>query len=196
MPLPNEHKEYTYENYLSWPEEERWEIIDGIAYSQATPSPLHQKIVGNLYFQLHSYFQGKECTPFMAPFTVRLPLDGGETDEKKNKNVVEPDLTVVCDKSKLDKSGYAGAPALVIEVVSKSSIKRDNLLKRNKYEKAGVQEYWIVTPETETIVSYVLNEQGHYDVPDVLVLGEDENIQSKVFDDLVIDLKEIFVAWG
>ena len=105
MSSSNEKKIYTYQDYLGWPEEERWEIIDGIAYNLATPSPLHQQIVGNLYFRLHSYFQGTDYLPFMAPFTVRLPLEGGEIDDKKNKNIVEPDLVVVGDKSKLDKHG-------------------------------------------------------------------------------------------
>ncbi|XEQ94166.1 hypothetical protein SCACP_30640 [Sporomusa carbonis] len=132
----------------------------------------------------------------MAPFTVRLPLEDGQTDEKKNRNVVESDLAVVCDKTKLDKNGYSGAPTLIVEIVSKSSAKRDNLLKRNKYEKAGVSEYWIVTPETESIMSYGLHEQGNYGEPDMYILGEDEEIKSKVFTDLVIKLKDIFEVWG
>jgi len=196
MPLPKEHREYTYEDYLTWSEDERAEIIDGIVYAQATPSPVHQKIVGNLYFQLHNYFQGKECNPFVAPFTVRLPLESGETDEKKNKNIVEPDLSVVCDKSKLDQGGYNGSPTLIIEIVSPSSKKRDYMVKLNKYQRAGVKEYWVITPENETLIRYILNEQGHYDAPETYVLGEDEEIIAKMFPDLVIQIKDIFATWG
>ncbi len=196
MPLPSEKRQYTYEDYLKWPEEERWEIIDGIAYNQATPSPVHQRISMNLSLLLGSYFKGKECAVFAAPFTVRLPLEDGQTDEKKNRNIVEPDLSVVCDKTKLDKSGYSGAPTLIVEIVSKSSAKRDILLKRNKYEQAGVGEYWIITPETESIMQYVLQENSQYSEPDMYILGEDEEINAKVFADLKVRLSEIFESWG
>jgi len=196
MPLPYKKHEYTYEDYLSWPEDERFEIIDGIAYNQATPSPVHQRISMNLSLLLGTFFKGKECAVFAAPFTVRLPLDDGQTDEKKNRNVVEPDLSVVCDKNKLDKSGYSGAPTLVVEIVSKSSAKRDILLKRNKYEQAGVGEYWIITPETESIMRYTLQEHARYGEPDMYILGEDEEINAKVFADLKVRLLDVFEGWG
>lgn len=195
MPIPNEHREYTYEDYLTWPEDERWEIIDGIAYCQATPSPIHQNISMNLSRILANYFLDKDCKVFAAPFTVRLPMEEGETDEKKNKRIVKPDLSVVCDKNKLDKNGYSGAPSLVIEIVSKSTAKKDNIIKVGKYERAGVKEYWIVTPETESIMSYVLNEQGMFAKPEMYVLGEDEEFVSKAFTDLSIKLKNIFETW-
>ena len=196
MPLPYEKHEYTYEDYLSWPEDERFEIIDGIAYNQATPSPVHQRISMNLSLLFGSFFKGKECAVFAAPFTVRLPLDDGQTDEKKNRNVVEPDLSVVCDKNKLDKSGYSGAPSLIVEIVSKSSAKRDILLKRNKYEQAGVGEYWIITPETESIMRYTLQEHGRYGEPDMYILGEDEEINAKIFANLKVRLADVFEGWG
>lgn len=195
MSLPDKQKTYTYEDYLSWPENERWEIIDGTAYYQATPSSAHQTISGNLYLIIGNYLKGKPCRLFAAPFTVRLPLEGGETDEQKNKNIVEPDLTIVCDKSRLDKNGYNGAPTFVIEIVSKSSAKRDNIIKLNKYQQAGIKEYWIITPETETIVRYSLNEQGHYATPDMYILGEDEIITSKSFCDMSIKLADVFETW-
>ena len=195
MPIPNEQREYTYEDYLTWLEDERYEIIDGVVYAQATPSPTHHKIVGNLYVHLHNYFKGKGSTPFLAPFTVRLPLEDGETDEKKNKNIVEPDISVVCEKSKLDKGGYNGSPTLIVEIVSPSSKKRDYMAKLNKYQKSGVEEYWVITPENETIMRYVLNEQEHYDVPETYVLDEDEEIIANKFPDLTIQLKDIFSMW-
>lgn len=187
---------YTYEDYLKWPEDERLEIIEGHAYAQATPSPIHQKISGNLYLEFGNFLKGKQCIIFSAPFTVRLPLEIGETDEKNNNNIVEPDLTVVCDKSKLDDKGYSGAPTLIIEIVAKSSRKRDNVLKLNKYQQSGVKEYWIVTPETESIMRYFLNGEGHYDIPETFVLDEDEEINARVFSDLTIKLKDIFATWG
>ncbi len=195
MPLPKEQREYTYEDYLTWSEDERAEIIDGVVYAQATPSFAHQTISGNLYLEIGNYLKGKQCRVFAAPFTVRLPLENGETDDNKNKNIVEPDLAVICDKSKSDKGGYNGAPTLIIEIVSKSSIKRDNILKLNKYQQAGVQEYWIVIPGEETIMRYALNEQGHYNAPEYYVLDEDEEIISKMFPDLAIKLKDIFAMW-
>lgn len=195
MPLPKGQHEYTYKDYLSWPEDERWEIIDGIAYAQATPSPLHQRISGNLYFELHGYLKGKQCQVFAAPFTVRLPMDNGETDESKNKNVVEPDLSIVCDKSKLDKNGYDGTPTLIIEIVSKSSVKCDQFIKLNKYEKAGVDEYWIISPENQSIAKYSLNEQGNYEKPNIYAMADDEVIISSTFTDLTIKLKNIFETW-
>lgn len=98
MPLQWERREYTFKDYLSWPEDERAEIIDGIIYAQATPSPLHQRISMNLSTALHIYLKGKKCQVFAAPFTVRLPMNEGETDDKKNKNIVEPDIVIVCDQ--------------------------------------------------------------------------------------------------
>ncbi|SCM83679.1 conserved hypothetical protein [uncultured Sporomusa sp.] len=195
MPLHNEQREYTYKDYLNWHEEERWEIIDGIAYMQATPSPLHQRISGNLYFALHGYFRNKPCQAFAAPFTVRLPMDNGKTDETSNRNIVEPDLVVVCDSSKLDNNGYAGAPTLIVEIVSKTSVKRDHLLKLNKYEQAGVKEYWIIDPETQSIMSYILNEQGSYGKPNIRAITDDDDISSNAFPELTIKLKDIFATW-
>lgn len=195
MPLSKEQRKYTYADYLNWPEDERYEIIDGVVYAQATPSPVHQKISMNLSIEFGNYLKGKACQVFAAPFTVRLPLEGGETEENNNKNIVEPDLTIVCDKNKLDKGGYNGSPTLLVEIVSPSSKKRDYMLKLHKYEKAGVKEYWIITSENETIMQYVLNEQGLYTAPETYVLGEDQAIIAKTFPDLAIQLQDVFLLW-
>ena len=195
MPLSKEQREYTYEDYLSWPEDERWEIIDGIALMQATPSPLHQRISMNLSSAFHVYLKGKQCQVFAAPFTVRLPMNSGETTERKNKNIVEPDIVIICDKSNLDKNGYSGAPTLIVEIVSKSSVKRDQVLKLNKYETSGVKEYWIIIPENQSIMKYTLDEQEHYNKPAIYAVAEDDEIGSTIFPDLVIKLSDIFDTW-
>ncbi|MFZ3102421.1 MAG: Uma2 family endonuclease [Desulfitobacteriaceae bacterium] len=101
MPLPQEEKQYTYADYLTWPEDERREIIDGVPYMQAAPSPAHQLISGELHRQFANYLQGKPRKAYPAPFCVRLT----KGDEKQNEDiriVVEPDITIVCDKSKID----------------------------------------------------------------------------------------------
>jgi len=135
LPHPQE-KEYSYADYLTWTENERWEIIDGIAYMQASPSPNHQKVSGGIFAQFYNYLLDKSCEVYSAPFCVRLT----KGDEKRNedvKKIVEPDVTVVCDKSKIDERGYNGAPDLIVEVMSPSSTKMDRFIKFNKYEKAG-----------------------------------------------------------
>jgi Uma2 family endonuclease len=189
MPLPQEDGKYSYADYLTWPEGERWEIIDGIAYLQASPSPIHQEILVGLLAQFYHYLSGNPCKIYPAPFCVKLMKDG----EKKNediKKVVEPDITVVCDKSKLDEKGCNGAPDLIVEILSPSSIKMDRFMKFNSYEKAGVREYWLVEPEGKLVSVFVLQNDLRYGRPEIYT--EEDKIKVSIFSDLIIDLKPVF----
>ena len=159
MALPAEKELYTLADYLQWDEEEgRYELIDGDAYLMAPPTPLHQKTSGEIFRQLANFLEGKKCEVYAAPFGVRLFEREGDSPEDVD-TLVEPDITVVCDKSKLDDSGCRGAPELVMEVLSPSSRKHDRLVKLNLYQRAGVPEYWIVNPE-EGSVQVFLREGG------------------------------------
>ncbi len=116
MPLPNREKKFTYADYLMLPEGERWEIIDGKLYMQATPTWQHQSISGELYRQISNYLINKPCRVFAAPSDLCL-AEYNETDDEIEK-VVQPDVVVVCNESKLRKTGYFGIPALIIEITS------------------------------------------------------------------------------
>jgi Uma2 family endonuclease len=157
MPLAKENPYYTYADYLEWDEGERYEIIDGEANMMAPPFRVHQEISGNFYYALRTYLKDKPCKVYAAPFAVRLFPAGDKSDD----TVVEPDITVVCDPSKLDDRGCNGAPDLVIEIVSPSTGRYDRIVKFNKYRKAGVREYWIVDPEQKDVFVYVLK-NGEY----------------------------------
>ena len=189
MPLPQENKKYTYADYLTWPENERWEIIDGVPYMQAAPTPIHQEILMEISKQFAVYLTGKPCKVYPAPFCVRI----SKGDEKKNediKKVFEPDITIVCDKSKIDKEGCKGAPDLIVEILSPSSIKMDRVEKFNRYEKAGVKEYWIVEPEGKLVSVFVLQDNQRYGRQDIYT--EDDKINVFIFPDLVVNLKPVF----
>jgi len=189
MPLLQEDGKYSYADYLTWPESERWEIIDGIAYMQAAPTPIHQEILGGLFAQFHNYLSGKPCKVYPAPFCVRLMKDDEAKDEDIKK-VVEPDITIVCDKSKIDEKGCNGTPDLIVEIISPSSIKMDKLTKFNKYETAGVGEYWIVEPEGKLVSVFVLQADHRYGRPEIFT--EDDKIKVSIFPELVVDLKPVF----
>ena len=189
MPLPQEERKYSYADYLTWPEGERWEIIDGIAYMQAAPSPIHQEISGGIFAQFHNYLSGNPCKVYHAPFCVRL-TNGDEKQNEDINKVVEPDISIVCDKSKIDKKGCNGAPDLIVEVMSPSSIKTDRLIKFNKYEKAGVREYWIVEPDGKLVNVFILQENKRYGRPEIYT--EDDKVAVSIFQDLIIDLKVVF----
>ena len=122
---------------------------------QAAPAPVHQEVLTELVRQIANYLSGKPCKVYPAPFGVRFPL-GNEKNEKEVKNIVEPDISIVCDKSKLDNKGCNGAPEMIIEIISPLSVKMDRVIKFNKYEKAGVQEYWIVEPDQKLVSVFVL----------------------------------------
>jgi len=132
---------YTYKDYLSWGEDVRVELIDGIPYMMGAPTEWHQWVAGEVFGQLRDWLKGKPCRVYVAPFNVRLFPKGDGSD----KFVVQPDVLVVCDREKLsDGRACRGAPDFVVEVLSESSRGKDFGDKRNHYEKAGVREYWIV----------------------------------------------------
>lgn len=190
MPQPQiDRDNYTYGDYLTWPEEERWEIIDGVPHMMAPPSRIHQEILTELLTQFRNYLREKPCKVYPAPFGVRLPV-GNEKTDQEIKTAVEPDIVVVCDQSKLDDRGCKGAPDLIIEIVSPASVKNDMLKKFNLYEKAGVKEYWIVEPNGKIVTVFILGENGRYGRQEVY--SEDDEIQVSVVKDLKINLKSVF----
>ena len=155
MALPAEKERYTFADVLTWGENERIEIIDGEAVMMAPPSRIHQKISVSITSQLYNFLEGKKCEVYPAPFGVRLfEKDGDSPDDVDT--MVEPDISVVCDKNKLDKNGCKGAPDLVIEILSPSTVRHDQFVKLGLYQRAGVREYWIVEPETQTVQVYTL----------------------------------------
>lgn len=189
MSVVQPEKKYTYADYLAYPEDERWEIIDGVPHLQSAPSPLHQEVVTELVRQIANYLSGQHCNVYPAPFCVRLP-EGNEKNEKEVKNIVEPDISIVCDKSKLDNKGCNGAPDMIIEIISPSSVKMDRVIKFNKYEKAGVQEYWIVEPDQKLVSVFVLQDNLRYGRTELYT--EDDKITVSIFPDLIIDLSMVF----
>ena len=159
MALPAEKERYTFADVLAWDEHERAEIINGEAVMMAPPSTAHQLISGALFAQLHNFLEGKKCQVIPAPFAVRLfEKDGDSPDDVDT--MVEPDISVVCDRDKLDGKGCKGAPDMVIEILSPSTHRHDRITKYNLYQRAGVREYWIVEPETQTVQVFLRNENG------------------------------------
>ena len=136
MTIPQKDERYTYLDYYSWDDGERWELIDGVAYAMSpAPAPKHQTISRELLVQIANFLKGKPYEVFHAPFDVRLNADSDDD------TVMQPDIFVVCDKSKIDDKGCNGAPDMIIEILSPSTAKRDIVLKFNAYLQAGVREY-------------------------------------------------------
>lgn len=162
MALPAKNPRYTFADCLTWDENDRIEVIDGEAVMMAPPSSVHQEISGELFRQLANYLQGKKCKVYAAPFAVRLFEQEGDSPEDVD-TMVEPDISVVCDRNKIDKHGCKGAPDLVIEVLSPSTRRHDKFTKFNLYQRAGVREYWIVDPDSKDIQTFLL-EDGRYSV--------------------------------
>ncbi|WP_248927752.1 Uma2 family endonuclease [Paenibacillus hamazuiensis] len=190
MGMPSDKPYYTYGDYLQWPEGIRVELIDGKVYNMSPgPNRIHQEIFGTLFNAFFNYLKDKPCKVYAAPFDVRLPKSS-ETSDEDIKTVVQPDITVICDHSKLDDKGCKGAPDLIVEIVSPTSLKTDVKTKLTLYEKHGVREYWIVYPSDKSVVVYRLQPDGNYVLADAY--ARDEQMPVGIFDDFTIDLKEIF----
>lgn len=161
MGLPlRDAQRHTYGEYLAWPEDVRCELIDGEAYLMAPAStPGHQRLVLNLGRQIADALEGGDGEVFVAPFDVRLPR-GDEADEKI-ETVIQPDLTIVCDRNKIDGRGCRGAPDWVIEVLSPATAAHDQTVKLAAFERSGVKECWFVHPTDRTVAVYLLAGGGY-----------------------------------
>ncbi len=173
-------KKFTYKNYMNWPDNERWEIIDGNAYNMSpVPSIKHQRIGWNIkeiFINKKNKLTG--CIPFDAPTDVAF-------DEF---NVVQPDIFIVCNKDIITEKNIQGAPELIIEIVSKSTAYNDTKIKKDLYERFGVKEYILIFPELEIVERYILK-RGKYGAPERF--NWDEILKFKMFD-IEINLWEVF----
>ena len=183
---------YSYADYMSWKFEQTLEIIRGKIFPMAGPSRVHQKISWQLSGIFFNYFKDKQCEVYAAPFDVRLYDKFKSIDADKDiYNVVQPDLCVICDLDKLDDRGCIGAPDLIIEILSPGNSKREMKIKKSLYAEAGVQEYWVIDPNQETLTQFVgIGENENYNRP--LIFTSDDEVASIVFPDLIIDLKVLF----
>ena len=179
MPLPKP-QDYTTDYIYSLPEGKRAELIDGVVYDMAPPSTIHQRLSTKLSSKINSYIETKQgnCEVFSAPFAVFLDGD--------NKTYVEPDISVICDKNKLDDYGCNGAPDWIIEIVSPTSRSRDYFTKLFKYRTAGVREYWIIDPIKNQTTIYQYEKD---DAP--MIFTFDQAITVGIYDDLNITISEL-----
>ncbi len=190
-PVRKRQAEFTYTDIITWPEGERWELIDGVAYDMSpAPSQRHQDISRELTWQILSFLQGKPCRLFYAPFDVRLPT--AEEDGMTASTVVQPDIIVVCTQEKLDGRGCVGAPTLVVEITSPSTAAKDLYVKKIRYEQAGVPEYWLILPGEQTLLIFTLDKTGRYGDP--AVYTSEDHAPVGVLPGLSIDLERVFAA--
>jgi Uma2 family endonuclease len=179
---------YSYADYLSWNIPEMVEVIKGKVFKMsAAPKRIHQKLSGKLFIKIGVFLEGKNCEVYDAPFDVRLG-----NDYTKNENiytVVQPDICVVCDPSKLDEAGCLGAPDLIVEILSPNNSKKELQNKYEVYEESGVKEYWVISPEAETVLVYTLV-NGKYNASKLLTRGD--QVITPILPGLIIDLEELF----
>ena len=183
--LPKEQPYYTYADYKEWEldEGERYEIIDGEAYAMSAPSTQHQAILGGLFNQIYNYLQGKPCKVFPAPLDVRLFYAEDESDD----TIVQPDIVVICDKTKIGPEGCRGAPDLVVEILSPSNTAIEMEQKLKLYHKAGVREYWVIDGENDGLTVYLFQK-------DVMVktYKDTDAVAVSIFPGLTISLEQVF----
>ncbi|MEZ3479164.1 MAG: Uma2 family endonuclease [Lachnospiraceae bacterium] len=175
--IPVKEKFYTIEDIYALPDGQRAELIDGRMYMMAPPNTRHQSLVSEFTVTIGSYIRSKggNCKVFPAPFAVFL--------NKDDQNYVEPDISVICDKSKLNDKGCSGAPDWIIEIISPSTSRIDYGVKLFKYRTAGVREYWIVNPVKKTVTVYDFENEEKTNQYDF-----DETIASCIYDDLKINI--------
>lgn len=179
--ISKKSRECTLEDYYQLPDERRAELIDGVIYDMSAPTIIHQKISLEISVRFHAFISQKKgaCMVFSAPVDVQLDCD--------EKTMVQPDVGIVCDSSKIQRFGVYGAPDFLVEVISPSTKKKDYTLKLSKYIEAGVREYWIVDYMQEKVLVYFF-ESDVYPV----IYGFDKPVPVNIYDDnLKIDFTNI-----
>jgi Uma2 family endonuclease len=186
------NKRYTYADYLTWLDDKSRELIHGFILKMSpAPRRKHADISVKLEHRLIKLIEKNKgkCKIYHAPFDVRFPKNG-ETADDKIDTVVQPDICVICDLSKLDEYGCCGAPDMIVEILSPSTIKKDVTYKFALYEESGVQEYWMVHPTDRAITVFLLQENGKYN--EGTVYEWDAKVPVYIFDNYLIPLNDIF----
>lgn len=177
---------YTLEDYLALPEDERFELIDGVLIKMDAPATRHQGIAGYIYGEFRSFVRRRQgtCFPMISPVDVQLDCD--------DKTIVEPDVLIICDRSKINQKRIFGAPDFVLEILSPSTRWKDMTLKYWKYSHAGVREYWILDPDRKMVVQYDLE---HEELPKLF--GQEDSVPVLIWEgECQIDLKDMFEELG
>lgn len=180
--LTKRQGEYTLKDYYRIPEERRTELIDGVIYDMASPTSVHQMIAGLIYTKLltHVLEIKGTCLPMIAPLDVQLDCD--------ERTMVQPDVAVICDRDKIIERCIYGAPDFIIEVLSKSSARRDSVIKLNKYLSAGVREYWLIDPDHQKVLVYRFQKEEY-----PVIYGFDARIPVGIWDDgFSVDFSEVY----
>ena len=176
----NKDAHYTWDDYRTWWDDKRWEIIGGEGFDM-TPAPLvrHQTVSACLFGKLDAFFRGHPCRLLFAPVDVKL----------SDEDIVQPDLVVVCKPDQIKRTHIEGAPSLVIEILSASTTTHDRIRKFNLYARSGVKEYWIVTPYPPLIEVFILTGDTYR-----LAAGyeQDDTLRSPTFPDLTVELDGVF----
>ena len=183
------NKVYTYYDYLNFPNDEFVEIIDGKIFAMSpAPSRIHQELIMEISAELRNYIKSNkgQCKVYPAPFDVVL-INENE-NENDSKNIVQPDISVICDKNKLNDKGCFGSPDMIVKIVSKFNPGNDYVKKLYLYEKYKVKEYWIVNPMKKNILVYTLTESG-YNQPDLYTFNDKKKVN--IFNNLEIDFNGI-----
>jgi Uma2 family endonuclease len=182
-------KTYSYADYFQWSFEDRLELIKGKIFKMSPgPASRHQKISVTIAGELYVYLKNKNCSLYSAPFDVRLPRKN-ETEDKKISTVVQPDLCVICDQSKIDVRGCVGAPDIVVEILSPGNNTKELQNKYEVYEEAGVKEYWIVSPQDNTFLKYTLTD-SQFQASRLMTVGD--VVTTSILPAFELDLETVF----
>ncbi len=205
MAIPKGDKEglFTYKDYLSWPEDERWELINGVAYNMSpAPNRRHQGVLTYITGQFILHFDSHPCRVYVPPFDVLLPVpEWDQAEEDVIDTVVQPDLVVICNPARLTEQGCTGAPDFVLEILSPSTAYKDMEDKLRLYESRGVREYWIINPGNDTLLVYSVVPQGANDPSTTqrqagfckpVLFTREGTVEPRIFPDLTLSLERIF----
>jgi Uma2 family endonuclease len=183
-------KTYSYADYLQWTFEDRVELIRGKIFKITFPNTNHQRSSMVISCELYNYLKGKVGKVFSAPFDVRLPRRSEEKEDKKIFTVVQPDVCVICDLTKLDFRGCTGAPDIVAEILSPGNNEKELRNKYEAYEEAAVKEYWIISPQDKTFLKYTLTLNGKYEPSKLMTMGD--IITTPILPGFALDLETVF----
>ncbi|WNJ17305.1 Uma2 family endonuclease [Pontibacter sp. G13] len=187
-PIVRVQQPFSYADYLKWEGDERWELIDGEARALAAPTPDHQRVLRRLSFLFEQHLQDRRCEAFFAPIDV---VFGSKLEpDNKKRNVVQPDLIVVCDPKKITRRGCEGTPDLVVEILSPATMKRDMNEKFRLYERQGVKEYWVVSIGDRSIITFIQGAQETLDQAGIY--SPADQIPVHVLDGFELDLATVF----